>query len=97
MAFKAVKNPGRGILAKMTADNGSFRAICDPSTGNIYAWPANNALHVDMVNKLNLSFKTRNELQHNSFLFSRKQLDQMPNACDLNDLVKLLGTIPGDR
>lgn len=49
MTPRVVKNARRGDLLKLAKEGGSFRALRDPATGDIYAWPANDALHIDLV------------------------------------------------
>lgn len=90
MSFSVEKNPRRSTLEKL-ARGGSFRALRDPATGDIYAWPANEALHADVAQKLGLDFRTRNEVLKNSFLYSKEQLEEAKHAKDLDDLVKAFG------
>lgn len=91
MSFKTIKNPLRADLIRLTKGGGSSRALRDPATGDIYAWPASDALHIEMVNRLNLNFRTRDQVQKSSYLFSRDQLDQSPDAADLEGLVEAFG------
>ena len=91
MPVAVQKNPPRDVLLEITKDQPSFRALRDPTTDDIYAWPASDALHVDMVNKLGLDFTTRDQLARSSYLFSREQVEQAPEARDLDDLVKIIG------
>ena len=92
MAFSLTTNPRRSDLLRMSRHTESFRAIRDPQTGDIHAWPANEARHVDVANSLGLNFRMREDLQRNSFLFSRAQLEQAEGARDLADLVKMIGS-----
>ena len=91
MTFSLTTNPTRSDLLRMSRDTESFRAIRDPQSGDIHAWPASEARHIDVVNSLGLDFRTKTELQKNSFLFSRAQLEAAEGAHDLDELVKMMG------
>jgi hypothetical protein len=58
MSSEIVKNPGRSALLKLAKRDGSFRAVRDPATGDLYAWPASAASHAEMAAKLSLDFRT---------------------------------------
>ncbi len=90
MTFEVAKNPRRGKLMEMARNGESFRAIRDPATGDSYAWPASEAMHIDMAQKLGFDFKSRRELQRNSYLFDRAQLEDAKGARDLDDLLKMI-------
>lgn len=87
---RVLKNPSRAELLALTQECEWFRALRNPATGDIYAWPCNDALHAEMVQRLGLDFKTMPELKRNSFLFWRQQVEDAPEARDLDELVRIV-------
>lgn len=85
-----LKNPSRADLLALTQESAWFRALRDPITGDIYAWPGNEAMHAEMAQRLGLDFKTLPELKRHSFLLWRRQIEETPKAGDLNDLVRMI-------
>lgn len=66
-----LKNPGKYAVKDLfaSAPHGDVRLLRD-GAGDIYAWPANEAMHVDVASAFDLPFKNRADLQANSFLWN---------------------------
>jgi len=53
------------------------RMLRDPNTGDVYAWEAAEAMHVDVADTLDLPFRNRAELQANSYLFGPDEVEEL--------------------
>lgn len=86
-------NPSRSAIQRALAEapHGDVRALKAPS-GDVYLWPANEAMHVDIANSFDLPFKTRADLQKSSYLFSKKDVDALGKFSNFDDLVSRLGS-----
>lgn len=84
-------NPSRFMIQRelSTAPHGDVRALKAPS-GDVYMWPANEAMHVDIADNFDLPFKTRQDLQKASYLFNKKDVDALGKFSDFDDLVSKL-------
>lgn len=84
-------NPSRFAIQKelATAPHGDVRALRAPN-GDVYMWPANEAMHVDIADNFDLPFKTRQELQKASYLFNKGDVDKLGKFADFDDLVTRL-------
>lgn len=88
-------NPSRSMIQRELAQapHGDVRALRAPN-GDVYLWPANEAMHVDIADTFDLPFKTRQELQRASYLFNKKDVDALGRFKNFDDLVQKLGTSP---
>ena len=84
-------NPGRSAITRALSEapHGDVRALKAPS-GDVYMWPANEAMHVDIANTFDLPFKTRQELQKNSYLFNKRDVDKLGPYKNFDELVSRL-------
>jgi len=84
-------NPTRRDILSALADapHGDVRALKAPS-GDVYLWPANEALHRDIAMSFDLPFKTRQDLQRASYLFNRKDVEHLPFK-SFDEMIGLLG------
>jgi hypothetical protein len=85
-------NPSKSAIQRELAVHGDVRAIRAPD-GSVYMWPANEAMHVDIADNFDLPFKTRQQLQSNSYLFSKRDVDAIGKFSDFDDLVRKIGTL----
>ena len=87
-----VVNPSRSHMQRLLAEapHGDVRALKTPS-GDVYAWPANEAMHVDIASTFNLPFKTRQDLQSASYLMNKKDVDALGKYANFDELVAKLG------
>lgn len=85
-----LKNPSRAELLALMQESEWFRAMRDPVTGDLYAWPGKEAMHAEMVQRLGINFRTIQELKRHSFLFWRSQIEEAPEAGDLADLARMI-------
>lgn len=85
-------NPSRGHIQRELAQapHGDVRALRAPN-GDVYMWPANEAMHVDIADNFDLPFKTRADLQKSSYLFNKKDVDALGKFSGFDDLVSRLG------
>jgi len=81
-------------MALAQAPNGDVRALRSP-TGDVYMWPANEAMHRDIAMNFDLPFKNREHLQQSSYLFNKKDVDALGTFADFDDLIKRLGDAAG--
>jgi hypothetical protein len=84
-------NPTRRDILSALADapHGDVRALKTPA-GDVYMWPANEALHRDIAMSFDLPFKTRQDLQRASYLVRRKDVEHLPFK-SFDELIGLLG------
>jgi hypothetical protein len=84
-------NPSRSMIQRELAQapHGDVRALKAPS-GDVYMWPANEAMHVDIADTFDLPFKTREELQQNSYLFNKNDVAKIGQFSNLDDLISKL-------
>src|SRR5258707_11144597 len=87
-------NPSRAMIQRELAQapRGSVRAVRHPN-GDVYMWPANEAMHVDIANAFDMPFKTRADLQKSSYLFNKKDVDALGKYLNFDDLIGRLGTV----
>ena len=87
-----VVNPSRSHMQRLLAEapHGDVRALKTPA-GDVYAWPANEAMHVDIASTFDLPFKTRQELQSASYLMNKKDVDALGKYSNFDELVAKLG------
>jgi hypothetical protein len=82
-------NPSKSMILRELAQHGDVRALRAPN-GDVYLWPANEAMHVDIADNFDLPFKTRQELQKNSYLFNKRDVDALQGFSNFDDLMKKL-------
>jgi len=84
-------NPSRSDIQRALAQSpgGDVRALRAPN-GNVYLWPANEAMHVDIADNFDLPFRTRAELQKSSYLFNKRDVEARGGFENFDDLVKRL-------
>lgn len=82
-------NPSKSMILRELAQSphGDVRALRAPN-GDVYLWPANEAMHVDIADTFDLPFKTRHELQKNSYLFNKRDVEAAGGFSNFDDLVK---------
>lgn len=87
-------NPRASHIQRMLKDApfGDIRALRAPS-GDMYVWPANEAMHVDIASNFSLPFKNRAELQKNSFLFNKSEIEKVGRFSDFDDLIKKIESL----
>jgi hypothetical protein len=90
-----IVNPSRSHIQRALAEApfGDVRALKAPS-GDVYLWPANEAMHRDIATAFDHPFKTRQDLQKSSYLFNKKDVDALGQFSGFDDLVRQLGTTP---
>lgn len=86
-------NPSRSMIQRELAQapHGDVRALRAPN-GDVYLWPANEAMHVDIADTFDLPFKTRQELQKASYLFNKADVDKLDRFKNFDDLISKLGS-----
>ena len=94
MSFPFARNPSRLDLLRLAAPGGAVRAIRDPATGDCFAWPAGAARHAEAALRLGLEFRTRQEIQRNSFVIGYEQLAAI-EADDLEGVLRAIEGRPG--
>jgi hypothetical protein len=84
-------NPSKSMIRRELAQapHGDVRALRAPS-GDVYMWPANEALHVDIADNFDLPFKTRQHLQQNSYLFNGADVEKLGGFSNFDDLISKL-------
>lgn len=87
------RNPSRLGLLQMAGPGGAVRAIRDPATGDCFAWPAGAARHAEVVLRLGLEFRTRQDIQRNSFVIGHAQLEAI-EADDLEGVIRVIERQP---
>jgi hypothetical protein len=89
-------NPSRSAIQRELAQapHGDVRAVRHPN-GDLYMWPANEAMHVDIANAFDMPFKTREDLQRNSYLLNKGDVDKVERFRNFDDLVSKLGDSAG--
>lgn len=82
------KNPSRREIVRLARESdGDVRVLRAPN-GDWLAWPANEALHVDVASTLGLDFRNREALSRNSYLIDPAYFE---GAGNIGDAVKRLG------
>ena len=86
-------NPSARDIAKELANapHGDVRALKAPN-GDVYLWPANEAMHRDIASTFDMPFKTRQDLQKSSYLFNSKDVDALGGFKSFDDLITRLGS-----
>ena len=84
-------NPSRYDLLRLLAEapGGNVRALRAPN-GRVYAWPAEDARHIEVAATLDLPFETRAHLQAASYLFNSSDVEAAGDFTDFEDLVSRL-------
>ena len=81
-------NPSKSMILRELAQapHGDVRALRAPN-GDIFMWPANEAMHIDIAETFDLPFGTRQALQQSSYLINKRDVEAVGRFANFDDLV----------